>query len=288
VGTSGEISGVSLSPDGKQVAFARANDGINTLWLRDLERGSEMRLTVPPATGSAPVWSPDGRRIAFDSRRGSAIRVKDLTSGEEKVVLTARTDKNILAPSAWTRDGRSLLYTDYDPKTDTDIWMLPDVDNPAGQKPAALLSTPIGETQAQISPDGKWLAYVTGEPGTDQYAVNLRAFGQGAQGTWRVSAPESRAAEPRWRADGKELFYLDGRAYPRHKLMAAPISLGATPSIGASTTLFEFTAGTIVPRGNQFAYSPSPDGQRFLVSANAAEAKPSLEVIVNWREGLKK
>jgi serine/threonine protein kinase len=283
VGMPGDIRSMSLSPDGKQVAFTRQNDGFGTLLLRDLERGSETRL----ATGAAPVWSPDGRRIAFASTPRE-IRVKDLTSGEEKVVLTARTDKNILAPSAWTRDGRSLLYTDYDPKTDTDVWILPDVDNPVGQRPVALLSTPIEESQAQISPDGKWLAYVTGEPGTNQYAVNLRAFGQGAPGTWRVSTPESRAMQPRWRADGKELFYLDTRAFPRQKLMAAPISLGATPSVGASTTLFEFTGITIVPRNNSFAYSPSPDGQRFLVSANAAEAKPSLEVLVNWREELKK
>jgi Tol biopolymer transport system component len=204
--------------------------------------------------------------------------VKNVNGAKEEILLQGTNPR---APSDWSRDDRWLIYTENDPKTGSDIWILADPSKPpAGHKPVALLRTTATESQGQISPDGKWLAYYSDESGTGQ--INLRPFAGASppETKWQVSTALSR--EPRWRADSKELFYLEPvRGTPRIKVMSVLIGAAPNPA-GTPKPLFEFRSRTVVPQQNVFRYSPAADGQRFLIAVFATEAEPSLEVIQNW------
>jgi Tol biopolymer transport system component len=279
-GVVGQASGVSLAPDGKRVVFRRTDaQALTSLWVQDLERDHEIRLTTPPLSPGAAVLSPDGQRAAFVAS-GRAMHIRSVTGGSEEVLLPAGT--NARATSDWTRDDRWLVYTEIDPKTGADIWLLTNPSRPsADRKPTAWLRTPSLESQGQISPDGRWLAYCSDESGRLQ--VYLRPFAGAAPAPdikWPASAFSGR--EPRWRADSKELFWVESVAgTTRSKLMAAPIGRAPNP-VGVPRALFEFETVIIVPQGNQFSYAPSADGQRFVINVLATDARPSLDVILNW------
>ncbi len=277
-----DFTGITLSPDGKQIAFVRSTPtGEDNLWLRELERNTETRLTSPPLVPRSPVWSRDGQRVAFGA--GDAIYIKDAAGGGQESEL----ERGHGMPSDISRDGRWLVFTDRDPKTAGDIWLLPDpLVSAANHKPAPFLRTPFNESQGQISPDGKWLAYTSNESGTDE--VYMRPFPAG-DGKWQISTG-MRDTEPRWRADGRELFYKETLlgSLRTHKLLAVTVGLAAAPLIGAPKELFEFDGGGFVTQLNAFMYSPSPDGQRFVIKAYATDALPTLNVLLNWQAALKK
>ena len=129
-----------------------------SLWVQDLERGQEIRVTAPPVSPNTAVFSPDGQRVAFVSAGGTAaIYTKSVVGGAEEMLL--QSGPNGRATSDWTRDDRWLVYTENDPKTGADIWLLGGPSKPvAERKPVAWLRTPAMESQGQISPDGRWLA----------------------------------------------------------------------------------------------------------------------------------
>jgi hypothetical protein len=211
------------------------------------------------------------------------IYVKDVNGGTEALLLTG---SNPLTVSDWSRDHRWLVYTENNPKTGADIWRLSDPLRPSNERtPEPLVRTPAIESEGQLSPDGKWLAYVSDASGTNQ--VYLRPVGEpsaASAGPRQVSNSPVAGTEPRWRADGRELFYLDLigiDTIDRHRIIAVPIGAGPDP-IGAPTALFEFRSVPTVPQSNSFLYAPAADGQRFLVNVNIAEAQPSLDVVLNW------
>ena len=148
--------------------------------------------------------------------------------------------------------------------------------------PTPLVATPATESQAQLSPDGKWLAYTSDETGTQH--VYVRPFSSTPplpETKWQISSAFGR--EPRWRADSHELYYLEYAAVAtrRYRLTAVPITAGATP-VGTPTPLFDVvTLGTLA-FFNVFVYAPAPDGQQFLVATTASDAQPTLDVILNW------
>jgi serine/threonine protein kinase len=281
----GQGRGVSLAPDGKRVVFERTDaqglmSGLESLWAQDLELNRETRLTSPPLSSGSAVWSPDGQRVAFYGTRAGAqgIYVKNVNSGKEDLLLAG---SNPLVPSDWARDDHSLVYTELNPKTGADIWLLADPSKPsADRKPVPLLRTPSLESQGQISPDGKWLAYVSNESGAEQ--VYLRPFA-GAAPTSDTKAQVStvQGREPRWRGDGKELFYLESTGNRRFKMMSVPIGTATNPA-GTPKLVFEFQSNSTVVEANEFLYSPAADGQRFLINVFATDEQPSLEVILNW------
>jgi dipeptidyl aminopeptidase/acylaminoacyl peptidase len=230
----------------------------------------------------AAVWSPNGAQIAFFHLTQRNMYLKEVTGTREELLVRG-------SPSDWSADGRFLLYTDVDPKNQGDIWILPDPLNKSrARKPVPFLQTPSDESQAQFSPDGRWVAYTSNESG--RYEIYLRPFPTPASASgvkWRVSS--SGGQQPRWRRDGRELFYLEG-LLPRLQLMAIPVSPGPRPIAPDATprALFEYRARSLLPQLNAFSYSPSSDG-RFLISAFAdQEVRPTLNVMVNWPALVKK
>jgi Tol biopolymer transport system component len=237
----------------------------------DFNGGAPSRLTFG-GNGYHPVWSPDGRDLAYSSL-GKAFQAQ--------ANRTSRGKELIHSPDAvyvtdWSRDGRYWLCSEYSPDTQWDLWILP---TSGDSKPQPYLKTLYNELEGQFSPDGKWIAYTSDESGRDE--IYVRAFpDDGAK--FPVSRGGGRLA--RWRQDGKELFYraLDGR------LMAAPVRATAQGlEFSASVRLMS----TMEPSGVMvYPYDISSDGQRILALAPAvAEASGSpLTVIVSWQAGLKK
>jgi Tol biopolymer transport system component len=273
---------VSLAPDGKRVAFRRSDaQGLFSLWVQDLERNQETRLTTPPINPGAAVWSPDGQRVVFGvpAPATGGLYVKNMNGGKEELILPGSES---LAPSDWSRDGRWLVYTENNSKTGADIWLLADPLKPSGdRKPVPLVRGPSMESQGQISPDGKWLAYSSNESGISE--VYLRALSGSAfasAAVWQVSS--SGGAEARWRSDGRELFFLQNVAgTTRNRIFSVPVGTAPNPA-GTPRPLFEFQAIGTIQQINVFLYSPSPDGQRFLVNGFVSDAPPSLDIVLNW------
>jgi Tol biopolymer transport system component len=261
---------ISLSPGGKRVSVGRDNG----IWLYETESGIETRLTFE-GTGfpGGGVWSHDDSRVVFRARN-SLRGIEAGGTGRETQFLTT---ENFAVPSDWSRDGRYLVYTASDAKSNADIWYLNEPLKGNG-KPVVYLQTPFTESQGQLSPDGKWIAYVSDETG--QFEVYVRSFPDGRDKR-KISAAGGR--EPRWRADGRELFFARGGI--RRTLFAAPARLTPSPAFGAPTALFEYDlTASFLPAINAFSYSPAADGRTFLVNARGeTEERHGLEVLVNWQ-----
>jgi Tol biopolymer transport system component len=263
-----------LSPDGRRVAIHRTVQGNGDLWLGDLLRGALTRLTFDAAIDGNPVWAPDGTRIAFGSSRTGVYDLYLKPSngaGADALVLASPHPK---IPQAWSRDGRWLLYYERHPTTGRDLWAL-DM-TVSAPEPRVVANTSADELLAQFSPDGRWVAYQTNESG--RFQVVVQPFPDEG-GRWQVSTAGGVA--PRWRADGKELYFLA----PDATLMAAPVTAaGATFVAGPPVGLFPtriVEGGTITTGRPQYAVAA--DG-RFLINQPAADAAaPPITLILNWR-----
>jgi serine/threonine protein kinase len=271
VGPPGNYLQPRLSPDEKRAAFARRDSPAARpdIWVIELARGVASRLTSDPAADFLPVWSPDGSRIVFSSNReGSLNLYQKLSSGAggEEELLKSPGQKQVVD---WSPDGRFILYFSAGANTKSDIWVLP---LEGDRKPYPLLQTEFAETGARFSADGRWVAYVSNETGTPE--VYVREF-QGSGGRWRVSTGGGNS--PRWRRDGKELFYASGG-----KLMAVDVKAsGSSFEPGVPKLLFE----TSVP----LVFDVSGDGQRFLFLAPVEESSPEpIDVVLNWTADLKR
>ena len=277
MGNPGNLGRMDLSPDDKTVAvviFDRGNTDIATCGVA---RGLCERFTSNPAPDDSPVWSSDSNMIVFRSIRNGLIRLfrkpADGSGVEEEILAdVSNTWPNSLAP-----DGRLAYVITGAPKTSSDIWFLrPPLAGTGEPIPSVVLNSEYAEQHVQFSPDGKWLAYEYNESG--RYEIYVAAStGQGRK--QRVS--ESGGVLPRWRQDGRELFYIA----PDQRLMSAAIEpADKTVSIGAIEPLF---GGLIVGRG--FLYDVSRDGQR-VVGVVPPEGQPEepLTVVTNFTAGLKR
>jgi Tol biopolymer transport system component len=266
-----------LSPDGKRVALTSAT-GTLSVWLLDLARGAASRFTFANGLQTTPVWSPDGRRVAFSSavHAHNDLYWKDANGlGSEELLLETSYTK---WPSDWSGDGRFILYEEIDPKTKSDIWVLPLFGD---RKPVVFLKTPFDERQAVFSPDGRWIAYSSDESGRSEVYVQPFSWGSSAAAgsKWQIST--SGGDLPAWRRDGKELFY---RAADQH-LMAVPIASGATLQAGTPQALFELTAPADFPFP---VFSARADGQQFLLSTPLGDLRQPVNVCLNWLANLKR
>ncbi len=268
------IKQLVLAPDGKHVAVAIHDEAREDIWIYDAVRGNPIRFTFNSAF--FPVWSPDGGTLYFASqRRGSRSLFRQASNGAGSAELLSGDSINYL-PIGISPDGKALLLKRDIAGTDrTDFWQLPLSQNGSREKPepVALLHTSFDLNAGQISPDGHWLAYDSNESG--KYEIYTAPM-SGSGGKRQISSGGG-ARSPRWRRDGKELFYVtyDGQ------LMAVEVATrnGALESGGAQK-LFA---------GGRFGYDVSADGQRFLViEDDDAAASHPLTLLQNWPALLKK
>jgi WD40 repeat protein len=260
-----------VGADGR-VLFQRSLDGNFDLWLSDGARGGLTRMASDPAIEWCPVWSSDGQRIVFGSNRlGTYDLYQRPVAGPDEILLKL-PGRNM--PTDWSRDGQYILYRVMQ-GTRSDLWVLP---VGSGQAPFPFLQTQFDEREGQFSPDGHWIAYQSDESGW--YQIYLKPFpGPGES----IPVTVDGGTQPRWRRDGRELFYLS----PDEKLVAVPIALNGNgpPRLASPVALFQTQiSGGPVPGANRQQYDVSPDGQQFLMSVSVADAVvPPISMILNWK-----
>ncbi len=266
-----------FSPDGQKLAVASFDirAGSADIWLYELARNVPTRFTFDPASDVAPIWSPDGSTIILSSNRKGPYDIyqKAFTgAGSEEVLLESDETKTA---NSWSADGRFIVYTSADAKANTkeDLWILPLFGN---HKPFPFLRTQFNESSAQFSTDGHWIAYVSDESGSNQ--VYIAPF-PGPGGKWQAS--RAGGSEPRWRGDGKELFFLA----PDNKLMAVDVNAKESIlEIGNAQPLFEVHPNT-APGTH---YDVTGDGKRFLVASAGEGSSAPITLVVNWTAELKR
>jgi Tol biopolymer transport system component len=277
VGPSGDINDIVLSRDDKRLAMQRLDAGNSDIWLMDLARGVPSRFTFDPASDDNPVWSPDGNQVMFSSEGAKGDVTLNLyrkvSSGAGTQELHLKSDVTKEATD-WSNDGRFIVFQAYYPKTESDLWVLPLFGD---GKPYPFLQTDFSEAQGFFSPDGHWLAYISNESGRNE--VYVQTFPQSG-GKWLISS--GGGAQPHWRSDGKELFYIG----PDRTLMAVEVNTASTFETSAPKPLFATqVSGYNAPN----RYVVSADGQRFLVNSPAGEMNQTpITVVLNWTSTLKR
>jgi eukaryotic-like serine/threonine-protein kinase len=279
IGAPGTLSTPALSPDGRRVAVSRPRGDGADLWLVDAASGAESRATFDPSRNTAPVWSADGSRLFFASTRdGVATLYQKPVNGtsQEERLLGAIGAGDV--PSNASVDGKFLIFGS-NASGGLTTWALRLV---GARTPIVFAETPFFQTQGQLSPDDRWIAYTTDEAGgaAEVFVQPFPASGV----KYQIST--SGGADPKWRRDGKELFYVaaDG------KLMAVSVLADATTfAAGVPQPLFDLHSPSAFNRLRGTNYAPSPDGQRFLVNRIVSDIpRTPMTMMLNWTEALKK
>jgi Tol biopolymer transport system component len=278
---------VDLSPDGTRAAvvLAASTQPGRNIWMYDVRRRIRTRFTLSDAQENrVPVWSPDGSAVVFAARRQAPFeiyrRLASGAGGDERLLGDASTE---LQPTSWSPDSRFLLFmkapagsamgfTALGPHR---LWVLV---QGASQEPFPYLQTEFGEAWGEFSPDGRWVAYASNESGRlEVYVVSFPK----PTGKWQVSS--TGGSLPRWRRDGKELYFIT----PDNRLMAADVNADeAQVDVGTVRALFDVRPSAA---GGSRYYDVSSDGQRFLVASRPrGAALPPITLVTNWQGLLNK
>jgi Tol biopolymer transport system component len=274
-----------LSPDGRRVAVYRNVQNNGDIWLLDLLRvgfaganggageqdGARLtRFTFDPGRDTTPVWSPDGERIAFASTRSGVFNLylkPSNRAGAEEPLLETPNPKY---SQDWSKNGRFLLYSETGKSRD--LWALPLTGG--DKKPFPIANTPFDELNGQISPGGDYVAYETNESG--RFEIVVQAF-PNPSGKWQVSV--NGGIQPRWRADGNELYFIA----PGGKMMASSIAAtGGVLTAATPVALFPTRLPSVAGTANKQQYAVSKDGH-FLLNQVLETANTPITLILNWR-----
>jgi eukaryotic-like serine/threonine-protein kinase len=267
--------GPRISPDGKKVLYTLTGPWFE-VWSYDMALGLKTRLTFGTSSGRAslgPLWSRDGRRIAYTSTRNGKFGFYQKPangSGNEELLL--EENDSVKYPNDWSPDGKFLAFHQA-PQGINEIWMLPLTGE---RKATPFLQFKFTSANSTFSPNGKWLAYCSTESG-DQKVYVVPFPGPG--GKWQVSP--GGGCYPRWRRDGKELFFLSAD----NKIVAAEVRADDSNfAVGAVNPLFE----TRVYRSNFGGFDVAADGQRFIVCYEPGQPNVAITLVENWDAELKK
>ncbi len=287
IGTPAEQFEPTLSPDEKLIALDlfdhrpsrrfgfNVSAVVSDIWIVDSSTGVATQFTEDPGAEFDPVWSPDGRTIVFSSNQSGVLNLyeKDVNGDEEaRLLLDSVGDKHAFD---WSPDGRFVVYGMFDASTRTDLWLLPMFGE---RTPRPLLRTEFDETQAQISPDGRWFAYVSGRSGRSE--IYVRSFPNPGR-EYQVST--TGGGDARWRADGKELYYVG----EDRRLMAVALDTRNSVEFGPATPLFD-TGMPPYWGAARNLYDVRRDG-RFLLMAPIADDRSSpFNITLNWMARLGK
>jgi Tol biopolymer transport system component len=277
LGEPGSYSQIALSPDDRKLAVEVPDaEGRYDLWVMDVARGVASRLTTDPENERDPVWSPDGEALVFSSDAG----------GDQDLVLKRLQDPGPAAPlpeavgqtpgerdiaESWSREGDTLLFVTIG--QERTLWTLP---MEGGAPPEPLKQNRFAIDEPQVSADGRWIAYISQESG--RYEVYVAPFGRRGE-TVRVST--GGGGQPKWRGDGKELFYLS----PDGALMAVDVRGGENGAdVGLPTTLVPARDLRAVTQGPDYDdYAVTSDGQRFLIKRPVdGDSRQRIHVLLDW------
>ena len=247
--------------------------------VADLSRdNAKTRLNKGESFSSIPIWSNDGSQVAYGSTESvyRLYRRAGNGTGQGEVLVESN---NWMIPSCWSEDGQYIVYHESDPKTGFDIWLLPLGGN---RKPRVYLRTDFDERNGRISPDGRWMAYSSNESG--KLEVYVRTFPDPNEGKWPVSV--GGGAQPEWRRDGKELFYLS----PELKVISVEVKTGPGGfQTSRPRVLFARPSAGLGYTNLGMDYAVSADGQRFLANTALDEGVAANgTVLTNWTLGLRK
>jgi serine/threonine-protein kinase len=256
-----------LSPDGRRLAVGIERDG-RDVWLIDLERLTRIRVTADRGVDPPPpitAWTPDGRRLAFNRRARSpetTLEWIDPAADEQPAVLTRQP--TLVAGMSFARGGATMVFFRFENDTSRDLWV-----TEGDTAPRPLLVTPANERAPQLSPDGRWIAYVANPTGRDE--VYLRPFPEGGR---EMVVSTGGGAEPVWSRDGRQLFYREGDG-----LWSVSVQSGPRPILGRPQLLFE---GPYYREAVGVAnYDVAADG-RFVMISTAPRPPGRLTVVHNW------
>jgi eukaryotic-like serine/threonine-protein kinase len=261
--------GYALSRDNRWLSMSRlAEDGSRDIWLLDLLQGRQERLTFD-GDSFFPKWAPEGDRVVFASSRSSApdLFTKAITANDEARQLTDSPAQHY--PTSWASnaDGDWIVYESVDPSK-TDLWAVRPEDGSQTKLP---INTPFAESQGKLSPDGRWIAYVSDASGQSEIIV-----ARFPSGDFRQPVSVGGGTMPEWRLDGRELFY---RSNPGQLMSVAFHVAGGRPSLGPPEKLFPIPPSFT----NANTYLVSADGQRFLVAAPVEGEEEPIRVVLNWK-----